>query len=130
VLPWSPLGGGLLTGKYRSDAEPDTDARLLADPIYAKQLTERNLAIAEAVAGIAKETGYSSAQVALNWVLHRRGVTAPIIGVRTAPQLDDNLGAEGWSLEPDHVAALVRASRYPLPYPHDLYRTIGIRRYD
>jgi aryl-alcohol dehydrogenase-like predicted oxidoreductase len=130
VLPWSPLGGGLLTGKYRGGGQPGDDTRLGAQPLWGRDLNERNLAIAEAVAAIAEETGHTPAQVALNWVLHRPGVTAPIVGARNHEQLQDNLGAEGWKLEADHAAALVRASRYSLPHPHDMYRGMGLRRYD
>jgi aryl-alcohol dehydrogenase-like predicted oxidoreductase len=67
--------------------------------------------------------------VALNWVLHQPGVTAPIIGVRTAAQLEDNVGAAGWRLDAEHVTTLDRASRSPLPYPHNMYRLLDIRSY-
>ncbi|MFI5054538.1 MAG: aldo/keto reductase, partial [Acidimicrobiia bacterium] len=59
------------------------------------------------------------------WVLHRPGVTAPILGARNVAQLEDNLGAEGWELDPEHVDALDLASRQRLPYPHDMYRLIN-----
>lgn len=126
VLPWSPLGGGVLTGKYTgADAVP-TDSRLGASEAQAKRrLSEHNLLVAQSVAKLAADLGKSSAQVALNWVLHRPGVTAPILGARHVGQLDDNLGAAGWTLDAEQVSALDRASRVPLPYPHDMYRMIN-----
>ena len=84
VLPWSPLGGGVLTGKYRRGEELPANVRITSSENQRIWfLTERNFAIADEVSRIAAETGHSAAQVALNWVLHRPGVTAPIIGART-----------------------------------------------
>jgi aryl-alcohol dehydrogenase-like predicted oxidoreductase len=126
VLAWSPLGGGVLTGKYvAADARP-SDTRLGASEAQAKRrLSEHNLNVAQVVGKVAADLGKSSAQVALNWVLHRPGVTSPIVGARSVTQLDDNLGAEGWALDPEQVTLLDEASRLPLPYPHDLYRMIN-----
>jgi aryl-alcohol dehydrogenase-like predicted oxidoreductase len=130
VLPWSPLGGGVLTGKYRGDGQRDPGTRLGASTDQAgRLLTEHNNRVADAVGHVAGETNRTPAQVALNWVLHRPGVTAPITGARNRAQLDDNLAAEGWQLEAASVELLTRASRVPLPYPHDMYRAIGIRTY-
>jgi aryl-alcohol dehydrogenase-like predicted oxidoreductase len=126
VLPWSPLGGGVLTGKYTTADSVPTDTRLGDSQMQAaRRLTEHNLAVADAIGQVAAELGKTPAQVALNWVLHRPGVTAPILGARTLSQLEDNLGAEGWQLDAAHVDALDRASRQPLPYPHDMYRMIN-----
>ena len=131
VLPWSPLGGGMLTGKYRAGEAPGEDTRLGASEKQARRhLTEQRFAIVEAVAAVAEEMGKTSAQVALNWVLHRPGITAPILGARTVEQLNDNLGAEGWKLSAEHIDALNTASRLPLSYPHDMYDMIGLRPYD
>jgi aryl-alcohol dehydrogenase-like predicted oxidoreductase len=121
VLPWSPLGAGVLTGKYNGSAIP-SDARLVSEG-QSSWRSEDNLQVADAVAKVAAQTDKSPAQVALNWVLHRDGVTSPLLGVRNLTQLDDNLGAEGWKLEASHVDALDRASRRPLRYPHDYYVT-------
>ena len=126
VLPWSPLGGGVLTGKYSDAGALTAESRLGASEAQAKaSLNDRNLAVARAVSDVAAEAGRSSAQVALNWVLHRPGVTAPILGARHVGQLEDNLGAAGWTLEPEQVDALDKASRLPLPYPHSMYRLIN-----
>jgi aryl-alcohol dehydrogenase-like predicted oxidoreductase len=126
VLAWSPLGGGVLTGKYVAADAPPSDTRLGDSEAQAKRrLSEHNLQVAQVVGKVAAELGKSPAQVALNWVLHRPGVTSPIVGARTVGQLDDNLGAEGWALDAEQVALLDEASRLPLPYPHDLYRMIN-----
>jgi aryl-alcohol dehydrogenase-like predicted oxidoreductase len=127
VLPWSPLGGGVLTGKYRAGQAPPEDTRF-ADP-NRRPPTERDLAVAAEVAAVATSIGRSPAQVALNWVLHSPGVTAPIIGARNLEQLDDNLAAEGWRLSDEQVRALDTCSRVSLPYPHNFYRWIGTRSY-
>jgi aryl-alcohol dehydrogenase-like predicted oxidoreductase len=125
VLPWSPLGGGLLTGKYTGTDDLQSDTRLGASEFQAKRrLTEHNLQVAQTVAKLAADIGKTSAQVALNWVLHRPGITSPILGARNLTQLDDNLGAEGWQLEAAQVDALDKASRLPLPYPHDMYQMV------
>ena len=129
VLPWSPLAGGVLTGKYRAGEEPAKDTRLGAANQVSRPLSEENIKVVDIVVEIANATGHSASQVAVNWLLQRPGVTAPIIGARNMAQLDDNLGAEGWQLDAAHVDSLVRGSRTPLPYPHDLYRMIGIRSY-
>jgi aryl-alcohol dehydrogenase-like predicted oxidoreductase len=125
VLPWSPLGGGVLTGKYADTSTRPADTRMALFKWQAEQrLTEQSLRIAGEVGRIAAELGRSSAQVALNWVLHRPGVTAPILGARNVTQLEDNLGAEGWALSDEHVAALDKISERPLPYPYDMYRML------
>ena len=129
VLPWSPLGGGVLTGKYRSGEAPPAGSRLADPGRPGRSPSESELAVAAEVGAVAEATGRSSAQVALNWVLHSPGVTAPIIGARTVEQLDDNLGAEGWRLADEHVQALDKCSRPKLPYPHSMYRWAGIRSY-
>jgi aryl-alcohol dehydrogenase-like predicted oxidoreductase len=124
VVPWGPLGGGILTGKYESAAGAPAGMRLASELQARRRLTERNLRIARSVASIAAETGKTSAQVALNWVLHRPGVTAPILGARNLSQLRDNLGAAGWRLGAQQLSALDEASSLPPPYPHDYYRTL------
>lgn len=75
----------------------------------------------DALDAVSKETGKSAAQIALNWLLRRPGVTAPIVGARSLEQLDDNLGATGWSLTPDQVQHLDKASATRLPYPYEAH---------
>jgi aryl-alcohol dehydrogenase-like predicted oxidoreductase len=71
----------------------------------------------DAVQQVAEATGHSMAQVAINWLLHRPGVTAPILGAPTLEQLRDNLGAAGWRLEPAHLSLLEVPSRLEPEYP-------------
>jgi aryl-alcohol dehydrogenase-like predicted oxidoreductase len=124
MLPWSPLGGGWLTGKYSRDERPSGATRLGEDPgrgqeAWDKRNTERTWAVIEAVGEIADAHGASMAQVALAWVTRRSGVTSTILGTRTVEQLDDNLGAARLELEPEQVARLDEVSDPGLPpYPY------------
>jgi aryl-alcohol dehydrogenase-like predicted oxidoreductase len=122
VIPWSPLGGGLLTGKYRpgNDAPAGTRAGDDEEGTSVRyRMDERAWTIVDAVGKVAAEIDKTPAQIALNWVLHRRGVTSPIIGVRSVEQLDDDLGATGWELEGGHRRALTIASAERLGYPYE-----------
>jgi aryl-alcohol dehydrogenase-like predicted oxidoreductase len=125
IIPWSPLRGGWLTGKYRRGmAAPPDDTRIKAaeeggwSEAWSIYNTERTWDILDVVLAVAKEAGKTPAQVALNWLLGRPGVTAPITGARSVSQLDENLGATGWSLRPEHRARLDQVSDPGLPYPH------------
>ena len=107
VLPWSPLGRGVLTGKYRTGTPSDSRA---ATEHFARfvgtYLDERGRGIVEAVARAADGLGWSPLEVSLAWVRDRPGVTAPIVGARTAAQLKGALGVEELSLPSEIVAAL------------------------
>ena len=107
VLPWSPLGRGVLTGKYRSGTPSDSRA---ATEHFARfvgaYLDDRGRGIVEAVARAADGLGWSPLEVALVWVRDRPGVTAPVVGARTAAQLDGALGVEELTLPPEIVEAL------------------------
>jgi aryl-alcohol dehydrogenase-like predicted oxidoreductase len=122
VLPFSPLAKGWLSGRYRRDrAEPPSDSRIAAAGgrmRWAEYGTEHTWAVLDVLHEVSAETGRTPAQVALNWLLDAPGVTAPIIGVRTREQLDDNLGAVGWSLDAEQRARLDKASSRPAPYPY------------
>jgi aryl-alcohol dehydrogenase-like predicted oxidoreductase len=124
LLPWSPLGGGWLTGKYTRERDPHGATRLGEDPgrgveAWERRNTDRTWAIVDAVREIASERAVSMSQVALNWVTHRPGVTSTILGVRTVDQLRDNLGAVGWRLEPEQQARLDEVSAPLTPdYPY------------
>jgi aryl-alcohol dehydrogenase-like predicted oxidoreductase len=122
VLPWSPLAGGVLTGKYREGEEFPTGTRggdTEESIEFTYRLHERAWGIVEAVGKVAEEAGKTPSQVALNWVASQPGVTAPIIGARNVAQLEDNLGAVGWQLEDAHRSALLWASAFPRGYPYD-----------
>ena len=97
VIPWSPLGGGFLTGKYRRGAAPPQDGRLTRMDMWSRLKDERNYAVLEAVEQVARERGRKPSQVALAWVNQQPGVSSVIIGARTLEQTEENLGAIGLS---------------------------------
>jgi aryl-alcohol dehydrogenase-like predicted oxidoreductase len=123
VTGWAPLGGGLLTGRYGSDRARPADSRLagIGGMHERRSLSERNLAIADAVNAVAAQRGASASQVAIAWVRaqQRRAVTIPIVGVRTDAQLADNLAAIDIDLEPDELTRLDEASATALGFPGD-----------
>ncbi|MCB0086194.1 MAG: aldo/keto reductase, partial [Caldilineaceae bacterium] len=93
VIPYSPLGGGLLTGKYASKQRPDS-GRLVSNQMYMKRYAEENYyQIAENFTAHAKERGVHPATLAVAWVMHHPAVTAPIIGARNVNQLEASLDA-------------------------------------
>lgn len=116
VTPWSPLKGGLLTGKYGRDRQPQGEGRHV--PGVSKSLTERNYSIVEAAEAVAAELGSGVAQVALAWVLARPDVTSPILGARTLAQLDGNLQALDLRLPADLAARLDAVSAPASIFPH------------
>jgi len=124
MLPWSPLGGGWLTGKYRRDERPSGATRLGEDPdrgleAYDLRDTERTWLVLDALAAVAGEAGATQAAVALRWVMDRPQVTAPIVGARTVEQLDASLAAVDVTLDPALVERLDAASAPPTPdYPY------------
>lgn len=107
LLPWSPLGRGVLTGKYRTGTP--TDSRGASNHFSGfvnPYLDDRGRGIVEAVSRAAEGLGWTPLEVALVWVRDRVGVTAPIVGARTAAQLKAALGVEGLALPPEIIAAL------------------------
>jgi aryl-alcohol dehydrogenase (NADP+) len=124
LLPWSPLGGGWLTGKYHRDQRPIGATRLGEDPgrgmeAWDRRGTARTWDVIDAVQRVAENRDISMAEVALAWVTDRPGVTATILGARTVEQLDTNLKAAGLHLTADETAALDRASDpHPADYPY------------
>ena len=127
VIPWSPLGGGFLSGKYRRGEEPPEGSRISEavesmEEYWDRRATERNWRVLDAVGEIAEATGRSYSQIALNWLLRQPTVTAPILGVRTMEQLEDNLGAAGWELDEDQVRRLSEAGAPEDTYPHRFIR--------
>ena len=119
VTAWSPLGGGLLTGRYGSDRQRPEDTRVAA--LGATSLTGRNLAIVDVVNAVAAERGVSSAQVAIAWVRAQQAhsVIVPILGARRTEQLEDNLGALEVELTAAELARLEEVSHIELGFPHD-----------
>lgn len=123
VTPWSPLGGGLLTGKFASDAPPEARAasRMETTGWGNRYKDAAKLAVADRVAKIARAAGFSSTQVALAWLMQNPVATVvPIVGARTAAQLKESLGSVDVALDAETVKLLNEASAVPLPYPQDL----------
>jgi aryl-alcohol dehydrogenase-like predicted oxidoreductase len=116
VLPWSPLAGGWLTGKYRRDADPTGATRLGEDPQRGMEAweprnkLERTWRILDAVSEIAKAKGVNQAQVSLAWLEAQPAVTSVILGVRNTAQLADNLGAASVLFTPDELERLNEVS--------------------
>lgn len=123
ILPWSPLGGGWLTGKYSRDTAPEGATRLGEDPnrgveAYGRRNTERTWMILDRVRETAESHRVSMGQVALNWLRNRPSVSSVLLGCRTVEQLEDNLAALEWNLADDEMASLDRVSAPGIPdYP-------------
>jgi aryl-alcohol dehydrogenase-like predicted oxidoreductase len=124
LLPWSPLGGGYLSGKYRRDQRPSGATRLGEDPdrgmeAWERRGVDRTWEVIGAVEEIAKARSVSMAEVALAWVTARPGVTSTILGARTTEQLEVNLRAADLRLSTDEVVALdVASDPRPADYPY------------
>ncbi|TBL80817.1 aldo/keto reductase [Paenibacillus thalictri] len=126
VIPWSPLRGGWLSGKFkRGMAEPPQDSRVaIAEEKgwgekWSTYNNEHTWNVLDALFSVAEQAEKTPAQTALNWLLQKPGVTAPIIGARTLAQLESNLGGSGWSLTAEQIAQLDQASAMPVTYPYD-----------
>ncbi|MDT0611054.1 aldo/keto reductase [Streptomyces lancefieldiae] len=133
VIPYSPLAGGVLTGKYSRDDLTATsgasgDGTRKSFNFALGTLTERNLAIADVVKEVATELGRTPAQVGLAWALQNPDVTAPIIGARTPAQLEDNLGALEVDFTASQLARLDEAGAIGLGFPHDMLASEHIRK--
>jgi aryl-alcohol dehydrogenase-like predicted oxidoreductase len=116
ILPWSPLAGGLLSGKYKRDQAGPNDARRTAFD-FPPVNKDRAFACVEVMEGIAAAHNVSVAQIALAWLLHRPWVTSVIIGAKTQDQLNDNLAATKVNLSSDDMTALDKVSALPPEYP-------------
>jgi aryl-alcohol dehydrogenase-like predicted oxidoreductase len=119
TLVWSPLAGGLLSGKFRRGQEGPEGSRALTDwgepPVYDEAALYDTI---DVLVGIADGRGVSAAQVALAWLLGRPSVSSVVVGARTDEQLADNLKAVDLELSDEERAALEQVSRPPLIYPH------------
>lgn len=125
ILPWSPLGAGLLTGKYRRGQEPPPGTRLAQwKERYKSFDTDRNWTIVEALVAASIELGKAPSQVALAWLLTRPAVSSVIFGARNVAQLDENLGAADLDLPAELVARLDAASAPELGYPYEFIKNI------
>ncbi len=109
TIPWSPLAGGLLTGKYTRNAPAPADSRFANvddNPIQKRRMVEQVYDVNEALQPMADAKGCTVAQLALAWVLQQPGVTSPIIGPRTMAQFEDNLGAIDVTLKDEDLAVI------------------------
>jgi aryl-alcohol dehydrogenase-like predicted oxidoreductase len=125
LLPWSPLGGGWLTGKYTRDDRPSGTSRLGENPdrgmeAYGpRSAQQRTWDVIEAVQRVSKDRDVTMAEVALAWLVDRPAVTSVILGARTMEQLETNLNAAGLHLSAEEIAALDQASDpAPPDYPY------------
>lgn len=130
ILPWSPLAGGLLSGKYRRGQSPPAGSRFDAEAwrkMYQGFDNERNWTIVDALLRVAHELGRPAAQVALAWLVAKPAVTSVIFGARNIAQLEENLGAADLELPAAALAELDRASAIELGYPYDFIKNIDGR---
>ncbi|MCU0497359.1 MAG: aldo/keto reductase [Anaerolineae bacterium] len=134
ITPWSPLGGGFLSGKYkRGDRPQDLDNGRIAmmpddvEEAWDRRATERNWNVIEAIGQIVEARGVTYSQVALAWLRAQPAVSSTIIGVRTMAQLEDNLGAAELNLTGDELQTLDQASALPEMYPYRFIQHYGYR---
>ncbi len=125
LVPWGPLGGGFLTGRYRRGERPTEagEGRLATAPddweeSWTHRATDRNWAVLDVAGTIAGSRGCTVSQVALAWLLAQPVVASVVVGVRTAAQLADNLGAADLDLASDDLTALTQASQETRSYPY------------
>ena len=132
LTPWSPLAQGFLSGKYTRSAsgEATGDGRIqaLRSTPYGRRYTEQNWTVLDELVAIAGDLQRTPAQIALNWVTHRPGVSSTLIGARHLEQLNDNLGSLDLTLPAEHAERLERAGRPPLHHPYDLHVPDHTRR--
>lgn len=119
MVAWSPLAGGILTGKYT--AEKDVGGTRRMDNVPYKALSDRNLNIAKTLDAVAQDAGCTPSQAALKWMLQKRII--PVIGASSPDQLRTNLAALEAELTDDHLAQLEAASAVELGFPHDFFES-------
>jgi len=129
VTAWSPLAGGVLTGKYAGAKQDKADTKRFDTPDMAQFLASgpRTDAIAGTVQAVARECGRSPAQVALAWLRQRPVPVIPIIGARRLEQVKDNLGSIDVKLDEPHLNRLEEVSRIELGFPHEFYKKEHVR---
>jgi aryl-alcohol dehydrogenase-like predicted oxidoreductase len=124
ALVWSPLGWGRLTGKIRRGQPIPKSSRLHETAQSGPPVeNERLYRVVDALDEVALETGKTVPQIAIGWLLTRPTISSVILGARNEAQLRDNLGAVGWSLSPEQIAKLDKASEVMPSYPYYPYRT-------
>jgi len=119
VIPWAPIGGGFLTGKYKQGETP-TAGRLahgVGESSWEYRAHDKNFEILRAVQEVAYETDKTPVQVALNWLLNKEEITSPIFGASSLEQFEENMGSVGWSLSEEQWNKLDEVSKLPSEYP-------------
>jgi aryl-alcohol dehydrogenase-like predicted oxidoreductase len=119
IIPWAPIGGGFLTGRY-TRVEP-TEGRLTSkagESAWTLRANDKNFVILDALLEAAKELDKSPAQVALRWLIQREGITSPIFGASKLEQFEDNIGAIGWEMPSEVWNRLEQVSALPEDYPN------------
>ena len=121
---WSPLGGGVLSGKYNRQNSNESKRFNVNNTMSASFVNERNISIATEVQAIAKEINKTPSQIALSWIRQQqkdkdKGVIIPIVGARTEAQIKDNLGCLDFELTSDQLKRLDEKSKIQLGFPHD-----------
>ena len=127
VMPWSPLAGGFLSGKYRREDTSGTGRLSGANPFGDSKFSDRNWNILDVLKTVSVELGKPSAQVALAWAMARPGITSTIIGASKALQIESNIAASNIVLTADHMRRLNEASAPPIGFTSGL-ATPMIRR--
>jgi aryl-alcohol dehydrogenase-like predicted oxidoreductase len=130
ILPWSPLAGGFLTGKFERDKPPAEGTRLGEKAErFERYNLERNWKILDAVRAVAAEVGSTLSAVSLAWLLAKPQVTSVIFGARTLEQLDDNLKASELALSSEQRAVLDAASAFEVGYPYEFIARVSDGRW-
>jgi len=124
ILPWSPLGGGFLTGKYERGKPPQGGTRLGENDRFARFDLERNWKLLDTVRAIATELEVTPSAVSLAWLLAKPSVSSVIFGARNLEQLETNLAAVDVELTPGQLATLDHASAFEVGYPYDFIQSI------
>ena len=129
-MPWGPLGGGFLSGKYKRGEQP-TDGRIAntgddTEEAWERRANERNWRIIDAVGEVAEARGATYPQIALAWLRAQPTVSSVIIGARTLEQFEDNMGAAEIELTVDEIAKLDTASELPEMYPYRMMKAYGL----
>jgi len=120
IIPWAPIGDDFLSGKYQRNGTP-SEGRLSGDvgeSSWQNRYKEKNFKIMDKVIEIAKEIDKTPTQVALNWLLSKKGITSPIFGARTLEQFDENMNSTGWRLSEEDWNRLDEVSALDEEYPN------------
>ena len=126
LTAWSPLAGGILSGKYAKGTKTNSDTARFSNE--GNPPDERKLRIGETVTQLANEIGRSASQVSLNWLRQRQAVVIPIIGARRIAQIEDNLNSLYWKLTDEQLAKLDEATKIELGFPHDFLTNDFVRQ--